>query len=552
MSKPAIFAVDDDPDVLRAVTRDLRRKYGDRYRILHAGSGSDALAALAELERRDEPVALLLADQRMPQVSGTEFLTRAAELFPKAKRMLLTAYADTSAAIDAINRAGVDYYLMKPWHPPEDHLFPVLDGALDDWQVGYQPPFDGLRLVAPKWSSKAYAVKIFLTRNQIPYQWLDLHTSPAAGRLIEAAGLLGAPLPVVAFTDGTYLTGATPGGVAERLGLKTRAETQFYDFAIVGGGPAGLAAAVYGASEGLGTLLVERHAPGGQAGESSKIENYLGFPAGVSGSELARRATTQAVRFGTEVLCPQEVTELHVDGPYRRLRLADGAEVACHALLIATGVRYRRLEAAGVDALTGAGVYYGAALSDTSGLAGQDAFVVGGGNSAGQAAVHLSAHARHVTVVIRGTDLGRSMSRYLIDQIEATPNIAVRAEAVVAGVEGSRHLESVILEDRDGGLEQLPAAGLFVFIGAAPHTGWLGDAVRRDAKGFILTGGELANEEGDVRGWPLAREPYLLETSVPGVFAAGDVRLGSMKRVASGVGEGSMAVSFVHQYLASL
>lgn len=552
MPKPVLFAIDDDPEVIRAVARDLKRRYGDRYRVLHAESGADALTTLAELERRDEAVALLLADQRMPGMSGTEFLSRAATLFPNAKRMLLTAYADTSAAIDAINQAGVDYYLLKPWHPPEERLFPVLDGSLEDWQAGYRPPFEGLRLVASKWSSQAYEVKAFLARNQIPYRWLDLANNPAAARLLAIEGLDDAPLPVVVFTDGTHLTSATPAGVAERIGLKTRAETQFYDLVIVGAGPTGLAAAVYGSSEGLETLLIERHAPGGQAGESSRIENYLGFPAGVSGAELARRASTQALRFGTEVLCPQEATELRVDGAYRRLRLADGAEVACHALLVATGVRYRRLSAHGIDALTGAGVYYGASVAETAGMLGQDAFVVGGGNSAGQAAVHLSHRARHVTIVIRAAGLERSMSRYLIDQIEATPNISVRTGVEVAGVEGDGHLEAITLRQSDGSSERLPAAGLFIFIGAAPHTAWLGDAVRRDGRGFILTGSALAEEDGVAPDWPLEREPYLLETSVPGVFAAGDVRHGSMKRVAAGVGEGSMAVSFVHSYLEML
>lgn len=552
MAKPALFTIDDDPEVLRVITRDLKRRYGDRYRIVDAESGHQALEMLERLRVHDEPVALLLADQLMPRLSGTEFLIQAAELHPKAKRVLLTAYADTAAAIEAINHARVDYYLLKPWHPPEDKLYPVLDDFLEDWHAGFRPAFQGLRLLAHRWSPEAHHLKNFLARNQVPYQWLDLETNPAAQRMLAEVELEGGPLPVVRFTDGTFLAAATPALVAERIGLRTRAETQFYDLAIVGGGPAGLAAAVYGASEGLTTLLIERQAPGGQAGDSSRIENYLGFPSGISGGELARRATTQAVRFGTEILCPQEVTGVTIDGPYRRVRLADGAEVACHALLVATGVSYRRLPAAGVDELTGAGVYYGAAAAEVPSIEGEDVFVVGGGNSAGQAAMFFAQHARRVTILIRGDSLTSTMSRYLIDQLADTHNVAIRTGTTVVEACGSGHLETLVLRSPDGALESVPAAGLFVFIGAAPHTGWLGDTVMRDAKGFILTGSELQREDGLVPGWPLERTPYLLETSIPGLFAAGDVRLGSMKRVASGVGEGSMAISFVHRYLATL
>lgn len=552
MPKPILFAVDDDPEVLGAVTRDLKRKYGDRYRVLHAESGQVALAALTELRAREESVALVLADQRMPGLTGTELLKQVAEIHPKAKRILLTAYADTSAAIDAINMAGVDYYLLKPWHPPEERLYPVLDDVLEDWRASFKPPFEGLRLIAHRWSPEAHVLKTFLTRNQIPYRWLDVEKSADAQRLLARADLVDAVLPVVVFADGSHAAAATPGEIAAKVGLRTRAELPFYDLAIIGAGPAGLAAAVYGASEGLDTLLIEREAPGGQAGESSRIENYLGFPSGVSGAELARRATTQASRFGAEILCPQQVLGVKIDGPYRTLVLNDGAEVACHALLVATGVSYRRLDAPGIQELTGAGVYYGAAAVEAAALAGKHVFIVGGGNSAGQAAMHFSKHAGQVSILLRGSELASTMSSYLIDQIGATPNIDVRVHTTVSEARGNGHLETLVLQDHAGSQQEVPAVGLFVFIGAQPHTEWLGTTVQRNDKGFVLSGTELQDESGNVAGWPLDRPPYLLETSVPGIFAAGDVRLGSMKRVASGVGEGSMVVSFVHQYLATL
>ena len=553
MAKPSLLAVDDDPQVLQAVTSDLTRRYGERYRVLHADTGAKALELARTLRLRHEPVALYLADQRMPSMAGTDFLVRAGEVFPNAKRVLLTAYADTDAAIEAINRARIDYYLLKPWHPPDEKLYPVLDDFLEEWQATYKPAFDGLRVVAYRWTRGAHALKGFLARNQVPYRFLDLEKGPAPQRWLESAGLSDAQLPAVVFPDGSALPHASPREVAEKLGLKTHADLPLYDLAIVGAGPAGLGAAVYGASEGLATVLIERAAPGGQAGESSRIENYLGFPAGISGSELSRRATAQVVRFGAHVLCPQEVAAVKVEGPTRRLVLADGSGLLCRALLIATGVSYRRLDAPGMAELAGAGVYYGAAATEAAGLEDRDAFVVGGGNSAGQAALYFSRFARHVTIVVRGDGLASSMSRYLIDQVEESPNVSVRTRTVVAEVMGEKHLDRLVLRDRDTGrTETVAAAGLFVFIGALPHTEWLGDLLRRDAKGFVLTGDDLRDDAGELPRWPLEREPYALETSVPGIFAAGDVRSGSIKRVASGVGEGSVSVASIHQYLATL
>jgi len=550
------LAVDDDPAVLRAVARDLRRRYADRFRVLDAPSGAEALELVAALERRQDVVAMFVADQRMPEMSGTAFLTRAGERFPDAKRVLLTAYADTDAAIEAINTAGVDHYLLKPWHPPEDRLYPALDDKLEDWLAAYKPAFDGVRLIDARWSPAAHLLKGFLTRNQVPYLWLDAEEHPEAKRALEVAGAGPEDLPVVLLQDGTVLRRATPPDVAEHVGLHSQAEAEFYDMVIVGAGPAGLGAAVYGASEGLLTLLVERDAPGGQAGESSRIENYLGFPGGLPGAELVRRAVAQAKRFGAHLLVPQEVASLEVDGSYRRLRFADGTAVSCHALLIATGVSYRRLDVPGADALTGAGVYYGAAAAEVAALQGQDVVVVGGGNSAGQAAMHLARFARSVTMLVRGNDLSASMSQYLVDRIAATSAITVRCRTQVAAVAGSGHLERVDVVTRGSGdttdASSIPAAGMFVFIGARPRTDWLGEHVRRDGQGYLLTGRDLAGADGKVAHWPLEREPYHLETSVPGVFAAGDVRHGSMKRVASGVGEGATAVSLVHRYLGTL
>ena len=555
MAKPVMLAVDDDPEVLQAVSRDLRRRYGDRYRVVRADSGAVALEAVRELKRKNEPIALFLVDQRMPRMSGVDFLEEAVPLFPDAKKALLTAYADTEAAIRAINQAHVDHYLLKPWDPPEEQLYPVLDDLLDDWQAGYRPPFEGVRVVGHRWSPEAHAVRDFLARNQVPYKWLDLEGTTDPRKALEENGLdPELQLPAVVLADGTVLVRPALTEVAAGVGLRTRAENPFYELAIVGGGPAGLAAAVYGASEGLRTVLIEREAPGGQAGQSSRIENYLGFPAGLSGADLARRAVTQARKFGAEILTPQQVAGVRIDGPYRQVVLGDGSEISCHALLIATGVSYRKLEVPGAEELSGRGVYYGAAATEAIAYRDQDVYIVGGGNSAGQAAMFFSQYARAVTILVRGPGLAETMSKYLIDQIASTPNISLRPHTEVAEAVGTEHLERLTLRRRDTGeCETVEAAGLFVFIGAAPRTEWLDGVVTRDRYGFLPTGPDLPRDEkGRVPGWTLERDPFLLETGVPGLFVAGDVRATSIKRVASSVGEGSIAVQFVHRYLAEL
>ena len=550
--KPVLLAVDDEPAVLNAVERDLRRRYGEQFRILGADSGETALDLVRRLKVRQDPVALFLVDQRMPRMTGVEFLARAIELYPDAKRVLLTAYADTEAAIRAINEVRLDHYLMKPWDPPEEQLYPVLNDLLDDWQADYRPPFTGVCVVGPRWSPQAHAIRDFLARNLVPYRWLDVETDEEAKTLVAAAGAADEPVPLVFFEDGSRLARPSIAQVAERVGLHARAGLEFYDLIIVGGGPAGLAAAVYGASEGLKTLLIEREAPGGQAGQSSRIENYLGFPVGLSGGDLTRRAVAQARRFGAEILTPQEATGLRVQDGYRFVRLIDGAEVSCQALLIATGVSYRTLPVPGIDQLTGAGVYYGAAITEALLHQGQDVYIVGAGNSAGQGAVYLAKYARSVTLLVRGESLEASMSQYLIDQIAATPQITVRTRSGVVGVHGERSLEAITIRDAAGQEETVPAGALFIFIGAIPRTEWVAGMVERDEHGFILSGPDLLHEGHRPRGWALDRDPYLLEASVPGIFVAGDVRHGSIKRVASGVGEGAMAVSFVHQHLAGL
>lgn len=553
MGRPALLVIDDDPEVLRAISRDLRRVYRGRYRVLEAASGAEGLLALQELKRRGDAAALLLADQRMPEMTGVQFLQQAGGIYADAKRALLTAYADTEAAIQAINAAHIHYYLQKPWDPPEEKLYPVIGELLEEWESRFRPPFEGVRIMGHRWSPEAHRIRDFLARNQVPYRWLDVEGNAESTALLAATGLEGEPLPIVLFPDGTHLAGTRLQDVAERIGLRTHAERPFYSLVIVGGGPAGLAAAVYAASEGVRTLLIEEAAPGGQAGQSSRIENYLGFPAGVSGGELARRAVAQARRFGVEILTPQAVVGLRVEGPVRTVVLADGTEVSCHSLLVATGVSYRKLDVPGLEPLVGAGVYYGAALTEAQACQAGDAYVVGGGNSAGQAAMYVSAHAARVTLLVRGEGLAATMSQYLIEQLRATPNVSVRTHTEVAAAEGAGHLERIVLRDRrTGETETVPAAGLFIFIGAEPRTDWLEGVVARDAYGFLPTGRDLGGDGGRPKGWPLERDPLLLETSVPGIFAAGDVRKGSMKRVASGVGEGSMAVSFVHQYLAEL
>lgn len=548
-SKPILLTVDDDPEVLRAIERDVRRKYGKDYRVLRADAGATALDALRQVGERGEPVALFLVDQRMPRMSGVEFLEQARALFPDAKRVLLTAYADTEAAIKAINTVKVDYYSLKPWDPPEENLYPVLDDLLSDWQANYRPPFEGIRVVGHRWSADSHALKDFLGRNGVPYQWLDIEsTGDEARGLLAKAGLDAGRLPVVLLADGTSLVEPTLQEVAEKIGRRTSAENPFYDLIIVGGGPAGLAAAVYGASEGLETMLVEREAPGGQAGTSSRIENYLGFPSGLSGGDLARRAVAQAQRFGVEILSPQEVTGIRVEDPYRYARLADGSELSCHALLIATGVQYRTLDVPGVERLTGAGVYYGAAMTEALSCTGDDVCIVGGANSAGQAAMYFARYARQVTILVRGASLATSMSQYLIDEIAEQPNIVVRAHSQVAEACGGESLERLVIADGETGeRESVPAKALFIFIGALPRTDWLDGTVQRDAQGFLLAGPDLQRDDkGRIAGWTIDRDPFLLETSVPGVFVAGDVRHRSIKRVASGVGEGSIAVQFIH------
>ena len=556
VSKPAFLIVDDDPDVLRAVERDLRKRYADRYRVLRADSGKAALEALGELEKRDDTVALFVVDQRMPEMTGVEFLAQAIRLFPDAKRTLLTAYADTDAAIRAINEAKIHHYLLKPWDPPEENLYPVLDDLLEDWQAGYRPPLGGLRVLGERLSPRSYELREFLARHQVPFRWLDVEKADRESEVQSALRKLGsdaARLPAVLFPEGAPMLEPSNYELAERIGLRLRSDTKFFDVVIVGGGPAGLAAAVYAASEGLKTVMVEQEAPGGQAGLSSRIENYLGFPSGISGSDLARRAVMQARRFGVEIVCPQQATGLRVEGPYRYVKVADGSELACHAVLLATGVEWRKLNVPGVDRLQGAGVYYGAGSTEAVTCQGEDVYIIGGANSAGQAAMNFSRYARRVVMLVRGESLASTMSKYLIDEIEKTKNISVEFGSSVEEAHGENRLESISIRcGASGEVSRVPACSLFIFIGALPGTEWLEGVVERDDKGFILSGSELKRNGKLPRDWPLERDPGLLETSVPGVFAVGDVRRGSVKRVASGVGEGSIAIQFVHSYLAEL
>ena len=557
MAKPILLSVDDDAEVLRAIERDLRSQYGAEYRVIGSDSPERALDILKQLKVRNDSVALLLADQRMPRMNGVEFLQQAMQIFPDAKRALLTAYADTSAAITAINEANINYFFMKPWNPPADHLYPPLDDLLDDWKASYRPSFEGIRVLGTRWSPRSYELRDFLARNHVPYQWIDVELSandPETKRLLEVLGVEAAGnLPIVLFPDGTKLLETVPAQVAEMVGLRTHAQTEFYDLAIIGGGPAGLAAAVYGASEGLHTVMIEREAPGGQAGMSSRIENYLGFPTGLSGGDLARRAVWQAQRFGVEILSPQEALSVRTEGSYRIVKLADGSEISCHALLVATGVQWRRLEVPGIDKLQGAGIYYGGGVTEALSSKGEIVYVIGGANSAGQAAMNFAKYADRVVILVRGDGLAGTMSQYLVDQIRQTPKIQKWTHASVAEAHGETRLKeiSVLCSDTNK-VERVPANSVFIFIGAVPRTDWLAHVVERDDRGFILTGSDLNRNGRRLKGWTLDRDPFLLETSVPGIFAVGDVRRGSVKRVASGVGEGSVAVQFIHQYLSKV
>lgn len=551
MAKPVILVVDDDPNVLRSVERDLRGQYGERFRIVRASSGEEALAAVQQLKERGEPVALMLVDQRMPQMSGVEFLEKATPLYPDSKRALLTAYADTEAAIRAINLVKIDYYFLKPWDPPEEKLFPQVSDLLDDWLSDHRPGFEGIRVIGNRWSSDSYRVKEFLARNLVPYQWMDVETDSESCAIYLKDKT--PKLPLVVFSDGTMIEKPDRDTLASKVGLRTHAEHPFYDLIIVGGGPAGLAAAVYGASEGLCTLMMDKVAPGGQAATSSRIENYLGFPAGLSGADLARRAVAQARRFGVEILAPQEVDSIQVRDQYRIVKMGDQKEISCHALLIATGVSYRKLDIPGIEPLTGAGVYYGAAMTEAISCKEETVFIVGGANSAGQAAIYFSKYAGQVIMLVRADSLEKSMSQYLIDEIRQTPNIEVKLSTMVEGVQGDGKLECISIGCSETGDKQtLPATSLFIFIGAMPRTDFLDGVVERDDHGFILTGADVMVNGKPPKDWPLDRDPFLLETNVPGIFAAGDVRHQSVKRVASAVGEGSIAVQFVHQYLSKV
>lgn len=548
MPKPILLAIDDDTSVLEAVVQDLRRQYGQNYRILRAASGAAALDICRQLKERHETVALFLSDQRMPGMTGVDFLQQAIPLYPEAKRVLLTAYADTEAAIRAINSAKIHYYLNKPWDPPEEKLYPVLDDLLEAWKQGYKPPYEGIRVIGVRWGAADHAVRDFLSRNRIPYQCVNPEVTPDALTLLKEKGLDDSRLPVVVFGDGTALVQPSSSDLATKVGLRTQAQQQFYDVVVIGAGPAGLAAGVYGASEGLRTLIVEAEAPGGQAGSSSKIENYLGFPNGLSGEELGKRAFLQASRLGAEFLS-QRVSCIRSENQYHIVTMKDGSEVTCYVCLIATGVSYCKLEIPGADLFSGAGMYYGAAQTEAISCAKEEVYVVGGANSAGQAAMHFSRYASKVHMLVRANSLEKSMSKYLIDQIAATPNIIVEPETQVVSLSGDGHLECLTLSTPRGE-ETRHANSLFIFIGAAPKTDWIPKEIACDPKGFILAGPDL-KAKSTVR-WPLDRDPYLLETSVPGIFVAGDVRYNSVKRCASAVGEGSIAIQFVHQYLATL
>jgi thioredoxin reductase (NADPH) len=550
MAKAIIMTIDDEPHVLNAIARDLQAHYQSEYRIVKASSGSDALETVEEFKRRNDPIALFLADQRMPSMSGVEFLEEAIKLYPETKRVLLTAYADTDAAIASINAIGLDYYLMKPWDPPEERLYPVLDDLLSDWLASVPVPYDGIRVAGTLWSASSHDVKEFLARSQIPYQWLDIEKDGEARELVETTSEGRPRLPTVFFPDGSTLVDPDLRTLADKVGLTTQAQQPFYDLIIIGAGPAGLAGAVYGASEGLRTVVIEKEAAGGQAGTSARIENYLGFPQGVSGADLTRRATTQAQRLGAEILTAQEVISLRVEDPYRFVTLDDGSELSCHALLISTGVKVRELDVPGIEPLVGGSVYYGAATSEAVHYKGKKVFVIGGANSAGQGAMFLSRFASEVTVLIRGDSLQTSMSQYLIDQIDGTENISLMVNTEVTAVDGTDHLEAISIKNsKSGESETVPADAIFIFIGAVPHSDILKGVVEMDKAGFIYTGQDLIRDGRRPKNWKPRRDPFLQETSVPGIFAAGDVRHGVIRRVASAVGQGAVAVSLIHEYL---
>jgi len=550
MAKPIIMTIDDEPHVLNAIARDLQAHYQSEYRIVKASSGTDALETVEEFKRRNDPIALFLADQRMPSMSGVEFLEEAIKLYPETKRVLLTAYADTDAAIASINAIGLDYYLMKPWDPPEERLYPVLDDLLSDWLASVPVPYDGIRVAGTLWSASSHSVKEFLARSQIPYQWLDIERDTEARELVESSSEGRPQLPTVFFPDGSTLMDPDLRTLADKVGMTTRAEQPFYDLIIIGAGPAGLGGAVYGASEGLRTVVIEKEAAGGQAGTSARIENYLGFPQGISGADLTRRATTQAQRLGAEILTAQEVTAVRVEDPYRYVTLNDGTELSCHALLISTGVKVRELAVPGIDPFIGGSVYYGAATSEAVHYKDKKVFVIGGANSAGQGAMFLSRFASEVTVLIRGDSLQSSMSQYLIDQIDGTDNISLMTNTEVTAVDGSDRLETITITNNESGeSDTVPADAIFIFIGAVPGTGIIKDVVEVDEAGFIYTGQDLIRDGRRPQNWKPRRDPFLLETSVPGIFAAGDVRHGVIRRVASAVGQGAVAVSLVHKYL---
>ncbi|WP_339869623.1 FAD-dependent oxidoreductase [uncultured Algoriphagus sp.] len=552
MKKPILFLIDDDPAVLKSIQRDVRSEFRDNYRIVATQSAKEALEALIDFKKKGETVALFLSDQRMPEMLGVEFLEKAKAIFPDAKRILLTAYSDTEAAIRAINEVQLDYYLLKPWDPPEEKLYPVLNDQLDEWQSSYIPDGPGLKIVGHQWSPKSHLIKDFLSGNLVPYQWLNIENSPQGKEMIELNGIEIKNLPAVFFEDGSFLTNPTTAEVGEKAGMSIKAKQAMYDVAVIGAGPAGLAASVYGGSEGLNTLLIEKRAPGGQAGTSSRIENYLGFPKGLSGAELSRRAITQATRFGIEFLSPQEVVDIKVKDNYKIITLKNGEVVNAKTIIISTGVDYRKHPAKGIDEFTGAGIYYGAATTEAVSCQNEDIYIVGGGNSAGQAAMYLSKFAKMVYIVVRKPDLSSSMSHYLIDQISSTSNIEVVGESEITEVTGKDRLSEVVLLNTNTKKEEKKkAAALFIFIGARPITDWLQIDILKDKRGFLETGPALTRYENFHKNWKLKRDPLLLETCIPGIFAAGDVRSGAMNRVASAVGEGSMAIKFVHEYLAS-